>query len=402
MSFIRKLLKLKDLRVINFEFKARESKLYIIVRPHKNGCLCPVCGRRCKTFNQLDEYRYWDDIVMTGWKIILCYAPREIGGPTHGRLQENIPWAAPKSQCTYRYQFVMLIYSKVMTQKAASNLMKTPSSTLSDRLHRVITRIREGHKIRNLKTIGIDEISYCKGKKYATIVYDLDKGVVLWVGKGKGRATINRFFKEELSDYQKLKIKWASCDMSETFIGAINDHCKNAKLVLDHFHIVKALNDAVDEVRKEVWRNASKEGRNAIKGLRWLLYRHSSTRSKKDTKTLNDLRKGNRRIHRAWVLKDELEHFWKYVSKGCAEKFLKSWITTALRSRLLRKHQDNVVNFIERNISNARGEGINRVIKIVKNRASGFRNLDSFTDMIFLVVGDVNIPEQIPAKFRTL
>ena len=90
---------------------------------------------------------------------------------------------------------------------------------------------------------------------------------------------------------------------------------------------------------------------------------------------------------------------------------MNSWITKALRSRIepikkfartLRKHQNNIINFIERNLSNAKAERINRVIKIVKNRASGFRNLDSFTDMIFLVVGDVDIPAQIPAKFRTL
>ena len=64
-----------------------------------------------------------------------------------------------------------------------------PKSTLSDQLHRTITRIRDGHRIRGLKSIGIDEISYCKGHKYATVVYDLDRSCVLWVGQGKGRET---------------------------------------------------------------------------------------------------------------------------------------------------------------------------------------------------------------------
>ena len=411
LSFIRKLFRLKGLKVVNFDFKTRKSILNLIVKPHKNGCRCPICGKRGKIVNHLDDFRSWDDIVMAGWKIILWYTPREINCPTHGRQQEEIPWAAAKAQCTYRFEFSMLCYSKVMTQKAACDLLKTPPTTFSNRLHRTITRIRSGHKIRRLKTVGIDEISYCKGKKYATVVYDLDRGVVIWVGRGKGRSTIDRFFKEELSEYQKSKIQWASCDMSKAYIGAIEDHCKNAKLVLDHFHIVKALNEAVDDVRKEVWREASGSHRLAIKGLRWLLYRHSSTRSKSDTRFLNNLRKGNRRIYRAWVLKDELEHFWNYLSKGWAKKFLKSWITAVLRSRIepmkkfalmLRKHQNNILNFIERNLSNAKGEGLNRIIKIVKNRASGFRNLSSFTDMIFLVVGDVDIPAQIPFKFRTL
>lgn len=411
LSFIKKMLRLKEVRVIDFNFIARQSLLRVLIKPFKTGCRCPICGRRGKIIQQLKEAREWSDIVIAGWKIILVYAPKEINCPTHGRQQENIPWAAPQAQCSYRFEFAMLMYAKAMTLKSASELLKTPSSTFSNRLHRTINRIRCGHRIRGLKTIGIDEISYCKGRKYATIVYDLDRGVVVWVGKGKGRSTIDHFFKDELSDYQKQKITWASCDMSETYIGAIKDHCPNAKLVLDHFHVVKALNDAVDEVRKETWRELSKGERKAIKGLRWMLYRNSSSRSKSDTKFLNNLKKGNNRIYRAWILKDELEHFWKYISRGCAEKFLNSWITRALRSRIesmkkfartLRRHQVNIVNFIDRNLSNAKAEGLNRVIKIVKNRASGFKNLESFTDMIFLSVGDVDIPAQIPSKFRTL
>ena len=231
------------------------------------------------------------------------------------------------------------------------------------------------------------------------------------MGQGKGRETIDQFFKEALSDYQKKSIKLASCDMSGTYIGAIETHCPNAKLVLDRFHIVKALNKAVDDVRKEQWRNASVDERKAIKGLRWLLFRHSSNRSKKHTRTLNALRKGNRRIHRAWVLKDEFEHFWDYKAPWAAVKFLSGWITTALKSRLdpmrtfaktLRKHKDRILTFIETRLTNAVSEGLNRIIKIVKNRASGFRTLQAFEDMIFLTVGDVDIPGQIPLRFRVI
>ena len=156
----------------------------------------------------------------------------------------------------------------------------------------------------------------------------------MWVGPGKGRATIDVFFNEVLSDYQKKQIQWASCDMSAAYIGAITDHCLNATLVLDRFHVVKALNAAVDEVRKEQWRLASREERKALKGLRWLLYRHSSTRSRKDTQSLRALDKANRRIYRAWQLKDEFEQFWEYKAPWAAERFIKHWMTSALRSRL--------------------------------------------------------------------
>jgi transposase len=156
-----------------------------------------------------------------------------------------------------------------MTQKAASEILKMPSSTVSDILHRVLTRTRAGHKIRGLVTLGVDEISYCKGKKYGTIVYDLDRSCVVWVGKGKGRATIDEFFRKSLSEYQRKQIPWASCDMSRAYTEAIQHHCPNATLVIDRFHVVKALNEAVDAVRKEQWRSLEGDKKKAIKGLRW-------------------------------------------------------------------------------------------------------------------------------------
>jgi len=410
-KFIRKLLKLKELVVCGYELNERKEELLIFVKPHKNGCRCPTCDRRCKILHQLTEPRVWRDLPVHGYKVELCYAPREIMCPTHGRIQEKIPWADDHSRITYRFEFAMLVYCQIMTQKAAAQLLHIASSTLSDMLHRAITRIRQNHRIRNLKTIGVDEISYAKGHKYATIVYDLERSCVVWVGKGKGLETIDKFFNTALSDYQKRHIKWASCDMSQAYITALEKHCPNATLVLDRFHIVKALNEAVDEVRKEQWRQAAPDERKSLKGLRWLLFRHSNTRKPEDTEILKALSKGNRRIHRAWVLKDEFEHFWDYKAPWAAERFLKRWTTTVLRSRLdpmrkfvkmIRKHSHRILPYIDSRLTNAVGEGINRIIKIVKNRASGFRHLEAFSDMIFLTVGDVNIPAQIPRNFRAI
>jgi transposase len=259
--------------------------------------------------------------------------------------------------------------------------------------------------------IGIDEISYCKGHKYATIVYDLERSCVVWVGKGKARETIDTFFRENLSRFQRKRIVAACCDMSETFIGAIEKWCPKATLILDRFHIVKALNEAVDEVRKMEWRKADKSGRKALKGLRWLLYRHSRKRSDKDIETIKTLQTSNRRIHRALILKDEFEQFWDFKDQDDAGDFLDAWCKTASRSRLksikkfvatVRKHKHRLVPFVEHRLTNAISEGLNRIIKIIKNRASGFRTLDAFSDLIFLTVGDLDIPAQIPATFHAI
>lgn len=227
LKFIQILLKIKGYRVCGFAFHNWYKELWLEVKPHKNGARCLLCNRRGKIIRTLDNPRIWRDVPICGRQVFLVYPPREIKCRKHGRTQENIPWAASHARVTYRFEYLLLIYSSLMTQKAAAQLLKMPTSTLSDILHRSITRTREGHGISGLTHLGVDEISYCKGKKFATIVYDLKRSRVLWVGKGKGRETIDRFFREELSSYQRKQVKAASCDMSQTYINAIEHWCPN-------------------------------------------------------------------------------------------------------------------------------------------------------------------------------
>ena len=142
-----------------------------------------------------------------------------------------------------------------------------------------------------------------------------------------------------------------------------------------------------------------------------MLGMRAQNRSKKQSRFLNAHRTSNRRIHRAWVLKDEFKRIWHFTYPGAARQFLKRWMTAALRSRLpslktfvttVRNHFDKILSFIERPPTNAVSEGINCLLKIVKNRASGFRGLEPFADLIFLTIGDLDIPAHIPSDLRTL
>lgn len=333
LKLIRKLAGFKGITITAFAFGS--NVLHLKIKPHKCGCQCPHCGRRGTIVqSSTHKSRRWEDLRLGAWALHLHYQPREICCPTHGRSQEVIHWANPNAQVTFRHEYQMLRLSQQMTQKQVAELLDVPVSTLSGRLHRAIERYRQGHEICDLHYVGIDEVSYCKGHKYLTVVYDLERSVVVWIGTGKGRKTIDEFFNEVLSENQRNEVVGACCDMSETYIGAIEDHCPQAVLVLDRFHIMKSLNEAVDEVRKEQWRDAGTEERKVLKGLRWLLFKHGSNRSKRDTRLLNEIQRSNRRIYRAWVLKDEFNQFWEYTYEKCAETFLKSWTRTALLSRL--------------------------------------------------------------------
>ena len=258
----------------------------MFVKPYKNGCRCPHCNQRGNIVRTMDV-RSWRDIVVCGFKVMFFFAPRIIECKTHGHVQENIPWADPYAKVSHRLEFQILIYCQMMTQTAAARLLCLATSTLSDLLHRIINRVREGHRIEDIKSIGIDEVSYAKGRKFITVIYDLEKSRVVWVGKGKGRDTVDSFFNNELTDVQKKKIKWGSCDMYQTYIDALEYHCPNITVVLDRFHVAKALNEALDNVRKEEWENIDEKKRKSFKGIRWLLFKHASKRTEKETEMIN-------------------------------------------------------------------------------------------------------------------
>jgi transposase len=121
-KFIGKLTGLKGLRVTDWYFSGRGRTLTICAKPWKNGRMCPVCGRRSRAV-QRRRVRRWRDIPICGKPVYLQYAPVEINCPSHGRVQERIPWAEPESRITYRLEYSLLRYCQQMPQKIAAELV---------------------------------------------------------------------------------------------------------------------------------------------------------------------------------------------------------------------------------------------------------------------------------------
>ena len=141
LKLLRTILRLKSLKVTHVRFMHRDTELHLAVKPYKNGCRCPACGRRGRIVHQTSERRRWEDVAVMGLRIVLWYAPKEIQCPTHGRVQEEIPWAPAYARVTYRLEWRLCALCQIMTQQAAAEILRLPTSTLSNLLHRVITRV---------------------------------------------------------------------------------------------------------------------------------------------------------------------------------------------------------------------------------------------------------------------
>ena len=151
---------LQSLRITNFWFKNREQELHLAVKPYKNGCRCPTCGRRGRIVHQTTDWRRWEDIAVMGLRVLLWYAPKEIRCPTHGRVQEEIPWAPANARITYRLEWRICALCQTMTQKAAAAILVLPTSTLSNLLHLQIntekTKLLDLEKGESFSFLGFD------------------------------------------------------------------------------------------------------------------------------------------------------------------------------------------------------------------------------------------------------
>ena len=141
--------------------------------------------------------------------------------------------------------------------------------------------------LEGVDSIGIDEFAVRKGHVYKTIVVDLKSGRILHVGQGKAADALAGFWKRIRR--KKLDIKYVATDLSAAFISSVLENCPNAVQVFDHFHVVKLMNEKLDEIRRAQY-NLEKDinKRKVLKGTRYLLLRNGADIFDKEYKTRLD------------------------------------------------------------------------------------------------------------------
>ena len=120
-----------------------------------------------------------------------------------------------------------------------------------------------------------------------------------------------------------------------------------------------------------------------IRGKRWLLLRRWTHLDGAERHTLRDLFALNRRLAKAYVLKEQLAHLWSYTYEGAAYRFLTHWLL-ALRwqrlpafqklSALLIRHLDGILNYCHEKVPFGKVEAINGNIRAMLRRGRGYRD----------------------------
>jgi transposase len=177
-----------------------------------------------------------------------------------------------------------------------------------------------------LEQMGVDEIYFGKQMKFITVVSNLETGEPLWFGQDRKQETLDEFFRTQLSATQRKRIAAACVDMWRPFTNSIAQWAVNCRIVYDKFHILQHANKAIDEVRRAEFFRKGGRMRGVVKGKRWLLLTRWMNLDQQKRQQLNELFALNRRVMKAYLLKESLERLWTYRYEGAMVRYWQSWI----------------------------------------------------------------------------
>ena len=367
--------------------------LVVRVRRRKGALRCPRCGRKCPKHDDGGGERRWrhQDFGCYGVEL-MGLAPR-VACAEHGVVAAQVPWAEPGSRFTGDFEMECAWPAAVANQKTVDGFPRIAWRTAGHIARRVAARLEESAMpcmFDGPTAIGVDETG-CRrgGHTHITVAVDHKRRRVAWAHDGYGKEVLDLFFRQP-ADEQRASIKAVTGDGAKWIDASVKERLPNAERVLDSFHIVSRMSDALDQVRKRL-RNQARRGNDktateAMRGVRYAVPKNpEDLTERQDTDPRGQ-------PYRSWQLK-KLPGTLPHQPLGQAGAELKRWIFRASHSRIpeivelcrkIRRRKDDIPKTIRPGHSNARLEAFNNKIKATIRMAYGFRHVDDLIAMIKL------------------
>lgn len=365
---------------------------------------CPICQRSRKKYDS-QRRRSFRFIPIWGYKVQITYQPRRVSCPEHGVITEKMPWALGKSPICKAFGLFLAHWARKLSWKEVAVSFSVSWHIVYDSVKYVVDYGLKHRSLDNIDAIGIDEILFKRGYKFATLVYEIADGSkrLLWVGIDRKAKTLLRFFRM-LGKERSGQIKAVCSDMWGPFLKVIKKKIPQAIQILDRFHIMRKFNEAIDEVRRQEARVLADKGKgNVLLNSRWCVLKNPENLTQKQEQKLDELVSQNLKTFKTYLLRESFQKFWDYTAIAWARKFLEQWCVISMRSkidpikkvaRMLRKHKNEILNWfkIEPRLSNGVVEGFNNKAKLVMRKAYGFRTFGAFETALYHTMGQLPEP----------
>ncbi len=379
----------KDISFTDNENGSRELHLHIgfisgTRFPYKTGELCSVHDTVPRKWQHLSFFEHTC--------YLHCAVPRIITTDKKVRTIE-VPWSRPGSGFTLLFEALALaLIEREMPVNRVAEMLKVNPQRVWNLFNYWISQAKEADDVSSISKLGVDETSSKKGHKYLTLGVDLDESRVIHVTEGKGKATIKSIQKHlESKGVEKEQVQQISMDLSPSFIAGAAESFPKAQITFDRFHVVKLLNEAMNQVRI-----AERKEHDQLKGHKYTFLRNRNNLSDKQENALSEMITLYPTLGEAYRLKELFNDLWGMPDKQTAEAFLAQWCgeveaakIPAFKkfSRTVKAHWSGIIHFVESRITNGILEGINSKVQLAKRRARGYRNIDNFINMVYFLCG---------------
>ncbi len=369
------------------EIDERGKDLKLWVRRKKTGLklICSGCGQHvaASLIHEVCE-REVRDLPCFEYRTTVVVETYRVKCPRCGIRAEKVAQLPSKAPYSKRFEEAVGQACESAAARQVARRMGLAASTVRAIDLRCLERWDAKRRQPPLRQMGVDEIYRGKKGKFLTVVCNLETGEPLWFGRERKKETLDDFFRSQLVSRQRKRIEAACVDMWEPFRLSIEQWAPQCRIVYDKFHIMQHANDAIDEVRKAEFFRQGPKKRGLIKGKKWLLLSRWKNLTQEHRGDLNRLFQLNRRVFKAYLLKESLERLWNYSYRGAMLNYLNKWMGQLKWQRLapfeklaatLLKHVDGIANYCETKVRFGVVEAVNGNIRMLINRGRGYQNL---------------------------
>lgn len=387
----------KPWEIVKVTFHESGKRLDIHVDfPRGSVFVCPHCGCEVKAYDTTEKQ--WRHMNFFQYECHLVARIPRIECPKDKIIQVVIPWARKGADFTLLFESLALVLCREMPVNTVARILGENDGKLWRMVHYYVDEARRKTSYAGLKSLGIDETSMRKGHDYITLGVDMAAKKTVFVGHGKDQNVIAEM-KAELFEHgcNTEEIERTSIDMSPAFISGVTEHFPHASIVFDKFHIMKILNEAVDQVRRnEVYEQI------VLRRTRYLWLKNRPKLTEKEAKQLaaiESMPKLNLKTIRAFHIRENFQEIYRENSIGEFTEKLKKWYFWATHARIpqmrdaaktIKRHWYGVVSWYEHRISNGLLEGLNSLIQAAKAKARGYRTFETFRTIVFLLTGKLD------------
>ena len=363
--------------------KARTLKLWVRRKRGNKVLNCSGCGGRCTKVAEIRQ-REVRDLPWRKYQTFVVIEFYRVDCPKCGLKVETVPQIPSKAPFSKDFEDAVGLACESAAARQVARQFGLAAGTVRAIDQRYLERWTKSRKKPVLRQMGVDEIYLGKTQKFLTVVSNLETGEPLWFGQDRKRETLDEFFRTELSNLQRGRITAACVDMWEPFTASILSWVPGCRIVYDKFHVMQHAGKAVDEVRRAEFFRKGGQMRGVVKGKRWLLLSRWVNLDSKKRQLLNELFRLNRRMMKAYLLKESLDRLWTYHYEGAALRYLNQWIDQLRWQRLepfkklaemLLSHQEGILNYCRTPVRFGVVEAVNGNIKALLRRGRGYKNL---------------------------